>query len=429
MDIQDKDQQYIWHPFTQEKTAGPNISIVRGKDAWLFDEKGKKYLDAVSSWWVNLHGHCHPHINHAISAQLEQLEHVIFAGFTHPKAVELSERLIEKLGAPFAKVFFSDNGSTANEVALKMAIQYFYNKGEKKPKIIAFKDSYHGDTFGAMSAGGRGAFSAPFESNLFEVDFIEVPHVKNLNEVKKKLGYYISKGNVAAFIFEPLVLGTAGMQMYAPSHLDQLIEICQSRGVLTIADEVFTGFYRTGRLFAHQYLRNKPDMICLSKGLTGGYLPLGLTIATKEVYDVFYSEDKMKTLFHGHSYTGNPLSCAAACASLDLTETDHTADQVKRIVQKHTDFAKALKKREEVHRVRQMGTILAFDIKVSGESSYFHSLRDKMYQFFLKKGILLRPLGNTLYIVAPYCIKNAELDLLYNAIKSFLNQLKIGNVK
>ena len=395
MDIQDKDQQYIWHPFTQEKTAGPNISIVRGKDAWLFDEKGKKYLDAVSSWWVNLHGHCHPHINHAISAQLEQLEHVIFAGFTHPKAVELSERL----------------------------------KGEKKPKIIAFKDSYHGDTFGAMSAGGRGAFSAPFESNLFEVDFIEVPHVKNLNEVKKKLGYYISKGNVAAFIFEPLVLGTAGMQMYAPSHLDQLIEICQSRGVLTIADEVFTGFYRTGRLFAHQYLRNKPDMICLSKGLTGGYLPLGLTIATKEVYDVFYSEDKMKTLFHGHSYTGNPLSCAAACASLDLTETDHTADQVKRIVQKHTDFAKALKKREEVHRVRQMGTILAIEIKVSGESSYFHSLRDKMYQFFLKKGILLRPLGNTLYIVAPYCIKNAELDLLYNAIKSFLNQLKIGNVK
>jgi adenosylmethionine-8-amino-7-oxononanoate aminotransferase len=426
--LANKDKKFIWHPFTQEKTALLNIPIKKGKGVWIYDENGKKYLDAISSWWVNTHGHAHPYMREKIDEQLGELEHVIFAGFTHPKAIEISERLIGKLGEGFDKVFFSDNGSTSNEVALKMAFQYCYNKGKRKSKIIAFKDSYHGDTYGAMSVGGRSDFSKPFEDNLFDVYHIDVPTDENFNQVKKQLIQFLNNGDVAAFIFEPLVLGTAGMITYKVKYLNELMAMCKAKEVLNIADEVFTGFYRTGKLFAHQYLDIKPDLICLSKGLTGGYLPLGLTITHQKIYDAFYSEDKKKAFFHGHSYTGNPLSCAAACASLDLMEKQETVDSVRRIIQKHKDFIKVLKARNEVQAVRQIGTILAFDIKSSAKTSYFNKSRDVLYQFFIDKGILLRPLGNTLYIVPPYCISNNELDLLYNAIKSLLNQIRSGKI-
>ncbi|MFT6746520.1 MAG: adenosylmethionine-8-amino-7-oxononanoate aminotransferase [Glaciecola sp.] len=424
-----KDEKYIWHPFTQEKTASLNIPIKKGKGVWIYDEDDKKYLDAISSWWVNIHGHAHPYMRKKIDEQLGELEHVIFAGFTHPKAIEISERLITKLGDGFDKVFFSDNGSTSNEVALKMSFQYFYNQGKKKTKIIAFKDSYHGDTYGAMSVGGRSDFSKPFEDNLFDVFHLDVPTDQNFQQVRKQLIQFLNSGDVAAFVFEPLVLGTAGMITYKVKHLNELMSMCKAKGVLNIADEVFTGFYRTGKLFAHQYLNIKPDLICLSKGLTGGYLPLGLTITHQKIYDAFYSEDKKKAFFHGHSYTGNPLSCAAACASLDLLENQETLDGVKRIVQKHKDFIKVLQTRKEVQGVRQIGTILAFDLKSSTGTSYFNKSRDKLYQFFIDKGILMRPLGNTLYIVPPYCISSNELDLLYNAIKSLLNQIRSGNIQ
>jgi adenosylmethionine-8-amino-7-oxononanoate aminotransferase len=424
-----KDQKYIWHPFTQEKTAAVNVVIERGEGAWVFDEKGNKYLDAISSWWVNIHGHAHPYMREKIDAQLGQLEHVIFAGFTHPKAIEISERLLNKLGKGFDKVFFSDNGSTSNEVALKMAFQSLYNQGNPKSKIIAFKDSYHGDTYGAMSVGGRSDFSKPFEENLFDVYHLDVPTDDNFEAVQKQMSQFLAKGDVAAFIFEPLVLGTAGMITYKVSHLNKLMAMCKEKQVLNIADEVFAGFYRTGKLFAHQYLKIKPDLICLSKGLTGGYLPLGLTITSQTIYDAFYSDDKKKAFFHGHSYTGNPLSCAAACASLDLIEREETSDGVKRIIQKHKDFIKVLQTREEVQAVRQIGTILAFDVKSSSKTSYFNKSRDTLYQFFIDKGIIMRPLGNTLYLVPPYCITNNELDLLYNAIKSLLNQIKSGNIQ
>jgi len=426
--LANKDKKYIWHPFTQEKTASLNIPIKKGKGVWIYDENGKKYLDAISSWWVNTHGHAHPYMREKIDEQLGELEHVIFAGFTHPKAIEISERLIGKLGEGFDKVFFSDNGSTANEVALKMAFQYCYNNGQRKSKIIAFKDSYHGDTYGAMSVGGRSDFSKPFEDNLFDVYHLDVPTDLNFNQVKKQLIQFLNNGDVAAFIFEPLVLGTAGMITYKVKHLNELMAMCKAKDVLNIADEVFTGFYRTGKLFAHQYLDIKPDLICLSKGLTGGYLPLGLTITHQKIYDAFYSEDKKKAFFHGHSYTGNPLSCAAACASLDLMEKQETVDSVRRIVQRHKDFIKVLQARNEVQAVRQIGTILAFDIKSSTKTSYFNKSRDVLYNFFIDKGILIRPLGNTLYIVPPYCISNNELDLLYNAIKSLLNQIRSGKI-
>lgn len=423
-----KDKKYIWHPFTQEKTAADNISILKAKNTWLFAEDGRKFLDGVSSWWVNIHGHSNDYINKKLAEQAGELEHVIFAGFTHPKAVEISERLISKLGDGFDKVFFSDNGSTANEVALKMVFQYFYNKGEEKSKIIAFKDSYHGDTFGAMSVAARNEFSKPFEPNLFDVYHIDVPTQTNFQTVKKQLLKHLSKGDVAAFIFEPLVLGTAGMLMYSPHQLEELMQMCAAKGVLNIADEVFTGFYRTGKLFAHQYLDIKPDLLCVSKGLTAGYLPLGLTIVNQKIYDAFYSNDKLKAFFHGHSYTGNPLSCAVACASLDLVEKPEFEDNIKRIVQKHKDFTKILSTKKEVANVRQMGTIIAFDVLTSSKDSYFNNNRDKFYNFFLDKGILLRPLGNTLYLVPPYCITNSELDLVYNAIKSLLNHIKKGNI-
>ncbi len=426
--LAEEDKKYVWHPFTQEKTAGANIPIVKGKDAWIFDADGNKYIDAISSWWVNIHGHCNTYMGEKIAEQLQEIEHVIFAGFTHPKAVEISARLIEKLGDKFHKVFFSDNGSTANEVALKMAFQYFYNQGKIKSKIIAFKDSYHGDTYGAMSVGGRSEFSKPFEENLFDVYHLEIPTESNFVKVKAQLKKYLSANDSAAFVFEPLVLGTAGMKMYSPSHLDELMKMCSDKGVLNIADEVFTGFYRTGKLFAHQYLKETPDLICVSKGLTGGYLPLGLTICNQKIYDVFYSEEKTKAFFHGHSYTGNPLSCAAACASLDILEKQESIDDVKRIVQKHRDFLKVLRVRDEVANVRQMGTILAFDIITSGKDSYFNKNRDAFYSFFLSKGVLLRPLGNTIYLVPPYCITNSELDKVYNTIKSLLNQIKKGSI-
>lgn len=426
--LEDKDSKYIWHPFTQEKTASKNITIKKGKGAWIFDDSENKYLDAISSWWVNIHGHAHPYMRKKIDEQLAQLEHVIFAGFTHPRAIEISERLIQKLGKGFDKVFFSDNGSTSNEVALKMSFQYWFNKGQQKSKIIAFKDSYHGDTYGAMSVGGRSDFSKPFEDNLFDVYHLDVPTDQNFEKVKKQLTNFLNKEDVAAFIFEPLVLGTAGMITYKVKHLNELMSMCKAKDVINIADEVFTGFYRTGKLFAHQYLNIKPDIVCLSKGLTGGYLPLGLTVTHQKIYDAFYSDDKKKAFFHGHSYTGNPLSCAAACASLDIVERQETTDNVKRIIQKHKDFIKVLQGRKEVQAVRQIGTILAFDIKSSGKTSYFNKSRDTLYQFFIDKGILMRPLGNTLYIVPPYCITNNELDTLYNAIKSLLNQIRSGKI-
>lgn len=427
--LSELDKKYVWHPFTQEKTAAENVGIVSGKGAIITSENDGEYIDAISSWWVNIHGHANEHIANAIAKQAKTLEHVIFAGFTHPKAVEISQRLTAKLGEGFDKVFFSDNGSTANEVAIKMSFQYFYNQGTPKHKIVAFKDSYHGDTYGAMSVGGRSTFSAPFEEHLFDVFHLDIPTEENFEEVKKQMKQFLATGEVAAFVFEPLVLGTAGMICYQPWQLDELIQMVHDAGALCIADEVFTGFYRTGTIFAIDQIKNKPDIVCVSKGLTGGFLPLGLTVCSLKVYEAFYSDDKAKTFFHGHSYTGNPLSCAAACASMDITESEECKNNVERIVRKHGEFANYLHGREEVEKIRQRGTILAFDIKTNEGTSYFNSLRDTLYNFFLEKGVLLRPLGNTLYILPPYVITDQELDFVYSSIKSLLNSIESGSLK
>lgn len=421
--IIEKDKKYVWHPFTQEKLAKDNVPMVSGKGSWLKDADGNEYLDLISSWWVNTHGHSHPEINKAIQDQVNQLEHIIFAGFTHPKGVELSERLIHKLGGHFAKVFFSDNGSTANEVALKMCFQYFYNNKQVKPKVIAFNGSYHGDTFGSMSTSTRNEFNIPFAKNLFDVYHIDVPNAENFDDVKEQFKSFINKGDVAAFVFEPLVLGVAGMQMYNSEYLDKLISICKESDVLTIADEVFTGFYRTGKMFSINHLQNQPDFICLSKGITAGYLPLGVTITTQKVYDAFYSDDRLKTFFHGHSYTGNPISCAVACKSLDIFEQQNTIANIKAIENWNHSFLAELKDHKAVKDARVLGTILAFEIVNDDKNSYFNPIGGEVYDYFMERKLMIRPLGSTVYILPPYCFTNEEYLIGKNAIVEFLDKL------
>ena len=422
MNLSELDKKYIWHPYTQMKNAAPVIPIVKGDGVYLIDESGNKYIDAISSWWVNTHGHANPYIAKKIYEQYLALEHVIFAGFTHPVAIELAERLLKHLPNNQNKVFYSDNGSTAVEVALKMAIQYWNNKGIKKNKIIALENAYHGDTFGAMSVSGRSVFTNAFSDLLFEVEFITVPtsgyEEKSLSELEKSL----KNNDVIAFIFEPLVQGSAGMIMYDEIVLDKMLGLCKKYNVFTIADEVMTGFYRTGKFFATQDLQNKPDMYCLSKGITGGSMALGVTTCTNDIFEAFLSDDKTKTLYHGHSYTANPIACAAACASMDLYEEENFENKVNAIVQQHQNFAKRLERFNSICSVRQTGTIIAIELKTDNGANYLSNIREKIYTFFIDKRIILRPLGNVIYILPPYCISEDDLNYIYRSIEDFLTK-------
>lgn len=422
MSLAERDKKVIWHPYTQMKNALPHIPIVRGEGVYLFDEDGKKYIDAVSSWWVTIHGHAHPHIAAKVAEQLNTLEHVIFAGFTHEPAVQLAERLLPLLPGKQEKVFYSDNGSTAIEVALKMCLQYWVNTSKHpRTKIIAFKEAYHGDTFGAMSVSGRSIFTDPFASLLFDVEFIDLPNEKNIEQLKSKINYLSNE--VACFIFEPMVLGVAGMKMYEPYYLDQLIETCQKHGILTIADEVMTGFGRTGKYFSCEALTANPDIFCLSKGLTGGTMPMGITTCNEKIFDAFLSEDKLKTLYHGHSFTANPVSCAASLASLDILLKPETLENIHRVVAKHETFALQIKDHPKLKDVRQAGTILVLEWETGTDTSYLSELRNKLYNYFLERGIILRPLGNIIYILAPYVISNDDLDYIYQTITEALNDI------
>lgn len=422
MNLQNRDQQVIWHPYTQMKGAAVPLPIVKGEGVYLIDENGKRYIDAVSSWWVTIHGHANPYIAEQVSKQLNRLEHVIFAGFTHEPAVSLAERLLSVLPGSQSKVFYSDNGSTAVEVALKMSFQFWSNKGEqKRRKVLAFKDAYHGDTFGAMSVSGRSIFTDPFNDLLFDVVFIDLPDGDNIEELKR---YIRSIGKeLACFIFEPLVLGAGGMLMYEAEHLDQLIEICQSEQVICIADEVMTGFGRTGTYFACERLNNVPDIFCLSKGLTGGTMPMGVTTVNNLIFEAFLSEDKLKTLYHGHSFTANPVACAASLASLDLLLDSSTKLNLKRIEEQHSKFLGEIKDHAKVKSVRLTGTILAFEWNTGESTSYLNTLRDRLYYYFLDRGIVLRPLGNIIYILPPYIITNEELAYIYRTITEALNEI------
>lgn len=415
-----KDRQFVWHPFTPLIGSEDNQVIVKAEGAKLFTAEGDVIIDAIASWWVNLHGHSNPVIARAIADQASRLEHVMFAGFTHEPAIELAEKLLSILPGNQSKVFFSDNGSTAVEVGLKMALQCWHNKGEKRNRIIALEGGYHGDTFGAMSVGERGAFTKPFWPFLFEVDFIEFPFPDREDDIADRFEALIKKGEVAAFIFEPVIQGAAGMRQYSTGWLDRLIRIARSHQVLCIADEVMTGFGRTGKLFASDYLENKPDIFCLSKGITGGALPLGATTCTSTIQQAYYHQDIYKTFFHGHSYTANPLACAAANASFDLLTSDQCQADIIRIAESFSRFRSRIAPHAKVKSVSQLGAILAIEFNTPGETNYINEARHELYPYFLSKGVLLRPLGNIIYLIPPYVITDRELETVYQAIEDYL---------
>lgn len=417
--LTERDRRVIWHPYTQHKDILPPIPVVKGKGSLLFDDKGQAYIDAISSWWVNIHGHGHPYIAEKLYKQAMELEHVIFTGFTHEPAVGLAERLLPILPGDFSRIFYSDNGSTAVEVAIKMAIQFWRNKeGAARNKILAFRHSYHGDTFGAMSVSERSVFTAPFNDYLFEVIFIDTPTRENIYEV---LSLVRKQGpEIACFIYEPLLQAAGGMRMYEADLMDELLAEVSGQGILCIADEVLTGFGRTGRLFAGEYLRHKADIMCLSKGLTGGTMALGVTAATERLFEAFLSDDKKKTLFHGHSFTANPIACAASLASLDLMLEEDCLQRIRHITNRHTVFLETLALHSNVKNARSIGTILAFEL-ISGKDEYVNAIGPAITKAALAKGIYLRPLGNTVYIMPPYCITEKEMDQVYDFLVRILS--------
>lgn len=417
--LKDLDRNYIWHPFDQMKGADI-IPIVKGEGSYVFDEDGKKYIDGFSSWWVNTHGHSHPYIAEKLAQQALLLEHVAFGGFTHPQAVNLAERLVKMLPNSIKKVFFSDNGSTANEVALKMAIQYWFNQGEERNHFIALAGDYHGDTFGSMSLTARGGFNEPFERFMFDVDFISPPNQENRAEVLELFEDMLGRNKVAAFIFEPIVQGAGGMLMHSPEILSEMIALCKEYDVLTIADEVFTGFGRTGKMFASDHLGSEPDIVCLSKGITGGFMPLGITAVTDQIYQAFYSDNAKHTFLHGHSYTGNALACTVANASLDLFEKDEVWESIESISKLQIDFVDKVVAHAAVRNARCFGTIAAVELETEGASSYFNTKGKDAYKWFLEKGIILRPLGNVLVIIPPYCISTVDLKYIHDCIEEYV---------
>lgn len=390
------------------------IPIVKGEGAVLTDIDGNSYIDAISSWWVTLHGHAHPYIAQKIYEQAQTLEQVIFAGFTHEPAVRLAERLLEILPGPFSRVFYSDDGSTATEVAVKMAIQYWWNKGDKKrSKVLALANGYHGDTFGAMSVSDRSVFTMAFQEKLFDVIFIDPP-----TSAQVRLPAGCAPDEIACFIYEPLIQGAGGMNMYNADGLNNLLKLCHQHKIICIADEVMTGFGRTGKWFASEYVSEKPDIICLSKGLTGGTLPLGVTACSDEIYQAFNEEDRMKTFFHGHSFTANPLSCTAALASLDLLQESECKLRIENISQANKGFVNKLETQNskiKIKNARALGTIMAFEIETEN-SGYLNNIGREITKQTLTKGVYLRPLGNTVYIMPPYCITGAQLEKLYSVV-------------
>lgn len=423
--ILEKDELFVWHPFTQAQTAPHPIPISHGKGAYLFGFDGTAYFDAMSSWWVTLHGHSHPAIASRIASQAHCLEHVMFTNFTHAPAVELAERLVHLLNKKNGRVFYSDNGSTAVETALKIALQYHYNQSSSHPKkkIISFLNGYHGDTFGAMASSGITPFNRPFWPFLFEIHQITPPFPGQEDLSLHQLKSLLQQGDTACFLFEPLIQGVTGMHIHSAKGLNALIDLCHQHGVITIADEVLTGFGRTGPLFACDYLATQPHITCLAKCLTGGFLPLGATVCHGDIFDGFLSESREKALLHGHSFCGNPIACAAALANLDLLEHPSCILQRQSIELLHKNFLNSIANHPKLSRAHVIGTILTLEYRSSTGQNYFSSLRDSLMNFFLQHNIIVRPMGNVLIIMPPYCSNANDLIPVYECIKSTLENL------
>jgi adenosylmethionine-8-amino-7-oxononanoate aminotransferase len=405
----------IWHPFTQHGLQPRMVEIAGAQGAWLETAAGGRLLDGISSWWVVTHGHSHPRIVAAIEAQAARLDQVIFAGFTHAPAETLARGLVAIAPQGLAHVFFSDSGSTSVEVALKMALGFWRNIGEKRRRIVALEHSYHGDTVGGMSVGARGLFSATYESLLFDVVRVPFPTPGQEQSTIDAFDAACAAEPVAALIVEPLILGAGGMLIYEAGVLRELKRVAEAHGVLLIADEVMTGWGRTGQLFACNTAGIAPDILCLAKGITGGSLPLAVTLCTAAIFEAHRSSDRSKTFFHSSSYTANPIACAAANANLEVWRTEPVAERVAALTAAHAERLEPLRYDGRFANVRQLGSIAALDLVVE-DAGYLAGVGPRLTQFFIDRGVLLRPLGNAIYVMPPYCITGAELDLIYGAI-------------
>ncbi len=417
--LSERDQKHLWHPLTQHKLHPEMLAIAKAKGAVLYDEHGKEYIDGIASWYTCMYGHCNDYILEKVHRQMQRLDQVVFSGFTHEPAIRLSEELIKILPANQEKLFFSDNGSTAVEIGIKMALQYHFNKGEKRQIMLAFEDGFHGDTFGAMSVSSLSVYNGPFEDFFIAVERIPVPTKDNIKDILKRLTSRLEQNDIAGFIYEPLVQGAAAMKMHDADGLDQILRLLKRHGVLCVADEVMTGFGKTGKNFASDHMTTKPDVICLSKALTAGLLPMAITSCTQDVYDAFYSDDMAKGLFHGHTYTANPLACTAALAGLELLRSEEIQHHIQRIIASHQRFDAEIVNHAKVESTRQCGIIYALDLNVKMER--YGNLRDQLFGHFMNNGVFLRPLGNTIYILAPYVISDVQLQKIYDTIKSALD--------
>jgi len=425
----------IWHPFTNSVLDPAPLQVERAEGVYLHTKDGRKILDAISSWWVNLHGHANPRIAAAIAGQAKKLEHVILAGFTHEAAEELAARLRKWAAPELTQLFFSDDGSTAVEVALKIAVQHFSNQGRaEKREIAALEHGYHGDTAGAMSVSGDSPFTDPFRAMRYPVHRVhsaycyrcpvglrrETCHIECVQQLESLLAERADK--IAAVIVEPLLQGAGGMITHPVEFLKRVRALCTDNDVLLIADEVLTGFGRTGKMFACDLAGVVPDLMCLSKGITGGFLAMGVTLCTDEVEAAFRSEDRLHTFYHGHSYTGNALACAAANASLQIFDDEPVFDRIATIARINAERLALLRELHQVGETRQIGTIGAIELR-AGDAGYLSAMRPKLYQFFLQRGILLRPLGNVVYVLPPYSISPEELHRVYDVIQEAIETL------
>jgi adenosylmethionine---8-amino-7-oxononanoate aminotransferase len=419
-----RDTAHVWHPYTQHHQAPLPVAVARAEGSWLYDTQGRPILDAISSWWVTTHGHCHPAIVEAIAQQARTLDQVIFAGFTHAPAVELASALAARLPAELTRVFFSDDGSTAVEVAIKLSLQSFANRGTPRRLVAALEHAYHGDTFGAMAAGARGVFTHMYEPLLFDV--ARLPDPSEGDTLAALDALLDARGHeLAAVIVEPLVLGASGMRVWDASVLQAMRDRTRAAGVHLIADEVMTGFGRTGAMFACDRAGVSPDLICLSKGITGGVLPLGATVATDDIFEAFSSTDRRKTFFHGHSYTANPIACAAALASLALFD-DACEVSRARIEAVHTAQLPGFRGVPGVLATRQLGTIAA--VELDAPAGYLSDIGRELAGYAIHRGVLIRPLGNVAYCLPPYCTSNDELTQVYDVIREFLDGARASSL-
>jgi adenosylmethionine-8-amino-7-oxononanoate aminotransferase len=423
----------IWHPFSQTHLDPEPLRVVRAKGTYLHTADGRKIIDAISSWWVNLHGHCHPRIGNAIADQTKDLDHVLLAGITHPAVEVLTQKLQRIVPSLLSNVFYSDNGSTAVEIALKMAVQYWQNRGcPEKQELIALEHAYHGDTVGAMSVSADSGFTSPFSHLRFPVHRVHSAYclrcplgrerttcniecVQCLEKLLQQRG-----DRIAAVIVEPLLQGAGGMIVHPTEFLQRIRKLTSEYGVLLIADEVFTGFGRCGKMFACNLAGVVPDLMCLSKGITGGFLALGATLCTDAIHEEFSGPGR--SFFHGHSYTGNPLACSAAVANLEIFETEDVFGRVDAITRQHAERLARVALHPLVDETRQIGTMAAIELKAD-DKGYFSSLKPRLYRFFLERDVLLRPLGNVIYVLPPYSIAREDLDYVYEVIDQALETI------